>query len=221
MATKTIHDVLHDIQVALKVPKDQWNDFGKYPYRNAESILQAVKPLLPSGYTVLCDASLVMVGDALVCQVVATLACPEGSVSALGYAREPEAKKGMDSSQVSGSSTSYAKKYALGNLFAIDGNKDSDAEAPSNGSNQKAAPKSRSKKAQKPAEGDTQPVVIDVDEAKLAEAKRNLFRSMQAFAERHGRDVNDIVKATFAEKPAEEWTLDEFEAKTYEFFAEA
>ena len=217
MATKNLYEVLHDIQVALKVPKDQWNDFGKYPYRNAESILQAVKPLLPSGYTVLCDASLVMVGDALVCQVVATLACPEGSVSALGYAREPESKKGMDASQVSGSSTSYAKKYALGNLFAIDGNKDSDAEAPSNGSSAKAAPKSR-KKAQKPAEGDTAPVeVIDVDKAQLDEAKRVLFRAMQGFAERHGRNVAEIIDATFSQKPADEWTVAEFEAKAYEF----
>ena len=94
MATKTIHDVLHDIQVALKVPKDQWNDFGKYPYRNAESILQAVKPLLPSGYTVVCDASLAVVGSEMVCQVVASLVGAEGHVSAMGYAREPEAKKG-------------------------------------------------------------------------------------------------------------------------------
>lgn len=218
MATsKGIHDVLHDIQVALKVPKDQWNDFGKYPYRNAESILQAVKPLLPSGYTVVCDASLAVVGSEMVCQVVASLVSAEGHVSATGYAREPEAKKGMDASQVSGSSTSYAKKYALGNLFAIDGNKDSDSETPSNGGNAKPAPKSR-KKAQKPAEGDTAPAVIDVDEAKMAEAKRNLFRAMQGYAERNGRNVDEIVKATFASKPPEQWTLEEFEAKAYDFY---
>ena len=217
MTAKTIHDVLHDIQVALKVPKDQWNDFGKYPYRNAESILQAVKPLLPSGYTVVCDASLAVVGSEMVCQVVASLVGAEGHVSAMGYAREPESKKGMDASQVSGSSTSYAKKYALGNLFAIDGNKDSDSETPSNGTSQKAAPKGR-KKAQKPAEGDTAPVeVIDVDKAQLDEAKRVLFRAMQGYAERTGRNVAEIIDATFASKPADEWTLDEFEAKAYEF----
>lgn len=216
MAAKTIHDVLHDIQVALKVPKDQWNDFGKYPYRNAESILQAVKPLLPSGYTVVCDASLAVVGSEMVCQVVASLVGAEGHVSAMGYAREPESKKGMDSSQVSGSSTSYAKKYALGNLFAIDGNKDSDSETPSNGSSAKPAAKGR-KKAQKPAEADTAPVVIDVDKAQLDEAKRVLFRAMQGYAERTGRNVAEIIDATFASKPADEWTLDEFEAKAYEF----
>ena len=217
MTAKTIHDVLHDIQVALKVPKDQWNDFGKYPYRNAESILQAVKPLLPSGYTVVCDASLAVVGSEMVCQVVASLVGAEGHVSAMGYAREPESKKGMDASQVSGSSTSYAKKYALGNLFAIDGNKDSDSETPSNGSSAKPAAKSR-KKPQKAAEGDTAPVeVIDVDKAQLDEAKRVLFRAMQGYAERTGRNVAEIIDATFASKPADEWTRDEFEAKAYEF----
>ena len=217
MATKGIHEVLHDIQVALKVPKDQWNDFGKYPYRNAESILQAVKPLLPSGYTVVCDASLAVVGSEMVCQVVASLVCAEGSVSAIGYAREPESKKGMDASQVSGSSTSYAKKYALGNLFAIDGNKDSDSETPSNGTAAKKGPNTR-KKAAKPAQADTEPLVIDVSEQQLAEAKRALFRAMQGYAERTGRDVDEIVKATFAAKPPEEWTVDEFEAKAYDFY---
>ena len=217
MATKGIHEVLHDIQVALKVPKDQWNDFGKYPYRNAESILQAVKPLLPSGYTVVCDASLAVVGSEMVCQVVASLVCAEGSVSAIGYAREPESKKGMDASQVSGSSTSYAKKYALGNLFAIDGNKDSDSETPSNGTAAKKGPNTR-KKTAKPAQADTAPVeVIDVNEEKLAEAKRVLFRAMQGYAERHGREVAEIIDATFAAKDASEWTVAEFEAKAYEF----
>ena len=81
----------------------------------------------------------------------------------------------------------------------------------------KPAPKSR-KKAQKAAEGDTAPVVIDVDEAKLAEAKRNLFRAMRGYAERMGRDVDEIVKATFSERPPEQWTVEEFEAKAYDFY---
>lgn len=217
MADKGIHDVLHDIQVALKVPKDLWNDFGKYPYRNAESILQAVKPLLPSGYTVVCDARLDVVGDEMVCKVTASLEGPTGSVSASGYAREPQAKKGMDSSQVSGSSTSYAKKYALGNLFAIDGNRDSDAEAPSDGGSAAKAPKGR-KAARKPADGDTAPLTVIVDdESNREEAKRILWRSMQGWAERNNRDVNEVAAATFSAKPADEWSVAELEAKAYEF----
>lgn len=216
-ASKGPREVLHDIQAALKVPKDQWNDFGKYPYRNAESILQAVKPLLPDGYTVVVDVSPELLGERIVCRAVASLICPTGCADACAYAVEPESKKGMDSAQVSGATISYAKKYALGNLFAIDGNKDSDSETPSNGSNQKAAPKSR-KKPQKAADGDTAPVeVIDVDKAQLDEAKRVLFRAMQGYAERHGRNVAEIVDATFSAKPADEWTVAEFEAKAYEF----
>ena len=216
-ASKGPREVLHDIQTALKVPKDQWNDFGKYPYRNAESILQAVKPLLPDGYTVVVDVSPELLGGRIVCRAVASLICPTGCADACAYAVEPESKKGMDAAQVSGATISYAKKYALGNLFAIDGNKDSDAEAPSNGGNSKPAPKSR-KKVQKPAEGDTAPVeVIDVDKAQLDEAKRVLFRAMQGFAERHGRNVSEVIDATFSQKPADEWTVAEFEAKAYEF----
>lgn len=221
MATRDIHGVLHDLQVALKVPKDLWNDFGKYPYRNAESILQAVKPLLPDGYSVVVDITPVITpsgGTArVICKATASLVCADNAIHVDAYAVEPESKKGMDSAQVSGATISYAKKYALGNLLAIDGNKDSDSETPSNGSSAKAAPKSR-RKPQKAAEGDTAPVeVIDVDKAQLDEAKRVLFRAMQGYAERHGRNVAEIIDATFASKPADEWTLDEFEAKAYEF----
>lgn len=214
MESRTIHDVLHEIQVALKVPKDLWNDFGKYPYRNAESILQAVKPLLPSGYAVVCDIEPQLMDGRIVCMAEAILKAEGTALGAAAYAVEPESKKGMDSAQVSGATISYAKKYALANLFAIDGMKDSDAETPSNVGNAKPAPKSR-KKAQKPAEGDT--TVIDVDKAQLDEAKRVLFRAMQGYAERHGRNVAEIIDATFSQKPADEWTVAEFEAKAYEF----
>ena len=210
MATsKSVHDVLHDIQVALKVPKDLWNDFGKYPYRNAESILQAVKPLLPDGYTVICDVNPEVMDGRIVCTATAMLAKgsdPSEKVWTAAYAIEPESKKGMDSAQVSGATISYAKKYALGNLFAIDGNKDSDAP--------ETQPKTR-KKAQKPSDGDTAPQVVVVDDVK--EAKLALFRAMQAYAEHEGRDVSAIIDGTFASKPPEDWTADELLEKASEF----
>lgn len=214
--SKTIHDVLHDLQVALKVPKDLWNDFGKYPYRNAESILQAVKPLLPEGYCVLVDIAPETVGDRLVCRATASLVGSESSVGVDAYAVEPEGKKGMDSAQVSGATISYAKKYALGNLLAIDGNRDSDAETPSSGTQAKKGNGAR-KRAARPADGDTEPLVTIVEDERLAEAKRALFRAMQAYAERHGREVAEIVDATFSAKPADEWTVADFEARAYEF----
>ena len=211
MTSKSVHDVLHDIQVALKVPKDLWNDFGKYPYRNAESILQAVKPLLPDGYTVICDVNPEVMDGRIVCTATAMLAKgsdPSEKVWTAAYAIEPESKKGMDSAQVSGATISYAKKYALGNLFAIDGNKDSDAPET------QPAPKTR-KKAQKPSDGDTAPQVVVVDDVK--EAKLSLFRAMQAYAEHEGRDVSAIIDGTFASKPPEDWTADELLEKAAEF----
>ena len=222
MANET-YGVLHDIQTALKVPKDLWNDFGKYPYRNAESILQAVKPLLPDGYTVICDVNPEIMDGRIVCTATAMLAkgdSPSEKVWTAAYAVEPESKKGMDSAQVSGATISYAKKYALANLFAIDGMKDSDAETPSNGSKAQNGKNTR-KAAQKAAGGDTEPLVIDVGKEKHDEAKRVLFRAMQAYAERTGDDVARIVDVTFAAKPADEWTVDELEAKAYDFSGEA
>ena len=224
-ASKSVHDVLHDIQVALKVPKDLWNDFGKYPYRNAESILQAVKPLLPDGYTVIVGVEPRVIGGRFVCMAEAMLAKGNDlseKVWTSAYAVEPlDGKKGMDAAQVSGATISYAKKYALGNLFAIDGNKDSDApETPSNATNGKNG-KNTSKAAQKAAEADTQPLVLDVNKEQHDEAKRVLFRAMQGYAERTGRDVAEIVDATFAAKPADQWTVDELDMKASEFSGEA
>lgn len=219
MESRTIHDVLHEIQVALKVPKDLWNDFGKYPYRNAESILQAVKPLLPSGYAVVCDIEPQLMDGRIVCMAEAILKADGTALGAAAYAVEPESKKGMDSAQVSGATISYAKKYALANLFAIDGMKDSDAP---DATETKPAAKTR-RKPQKASEADTEPqvTVIDVDSAQFKEAKLVLFRAMQRYAETHGRDVSEIVDATFSKKPADEWTVDELEAKAYEFAGEA
>ena len=222
MANET-YEVLHAIQCALKVPKDLWNDFGKYPYRNAESILQAVKPLLPDGYTVICDVNPEIMGGRLVCTATAMLAkgdSPSEKVWTAAYAVEPEGKKGMDSAQVSGATISYAKKYALANLFAIDGMKDSDADAPSNGSKAQNGKNTR-KAAQKASDGDTAPLVLDVDEEKLKEAKRALFRAMQAKADRTGINVNEIVAETFEEKDPEEWTIAELEAKASQISKEA
>ena len=127
MSSNGIYDVLHGIQVALKVPKDQWNDFGKFKYRTAEGILQAVKELLPDGYVLLVDVNPEVMNGKLVCRVTASIGNGTESVSTTAYAVEPESKKGMDASQLSGATISFAKKYALANLFAIDGSEDNDA----------------------------------------------------------------------------------------------
>lgn len=117
------------IQSNLKAPKNQWNDFGKYSYRNAENILEAVKPLLSEkGCTLTISDEIVQFGDRVYVKATATIKNSSNETeSATAFAREPLSKKGQDESQVTGSASSYARKYALNGLFAIDDNKDADA----------------------------------------------------------------------------------------------
>lgn len=123
-----INDVLQKIQTQLKAPKGQFNSFGKYAYRSCEDILEAVKPLLAENKATLTLSDDVMaVADRIYIKATATLSTGEESRSVTAYAREEDAKKGMDASQVTGAASSYARKYALNGLFAIDDTKDSDA----------------------------------------------------------------------------------------------
>jgi hypothetical protein len=123
---KTLNKKLAEIQRNLKAPKGQRNNFGNYNYRSAEDILEAVKPLL-GDLTVTVDEELVVLGERYYVKSTAELSDGENTISKSAFARESETKKGMDDSQITGSTGSYAKKYALNNLFAIDDTKDSDA----------------------------------------------------------------------------------------------
>lgn len=115
------------IQMELKAPKGQFNSFGKYKYRSVEDILESVKPLLEKeGVLLTITDELVNIGERYYIKATATLSDGEKQVSVNGYAREEEQKKGMDWSQITGASSSYARKYALNWLFLIDDTKDSD-----------------------------------------------------------------------------------------------
>lgn len=121
---------LLNIQNELKAPKTQFNAFGKYRYRSNEDILEAVKPLLAKYRTTLVVSDeIVEVGGRLYVKATSTLydIDSEETLYNTAYAREEEEKKGMDGSQITGASSSYARKYSLNGLFAIDDNKDSDA----------------------------------------------------------------------------------------------
>lgn len=124
----TFYEKLSDIQRRLKAPKSQYNSFGKYNYRNCEDVLEAVKPLLNEHklYINISD-SVESIGGRYYIKAVVTVSDGENSISSQAYAREEESKKGMDGSQVTGASSSYARKYALNGMFAIDDTKDSDA----------------------------------------------------------------------------------------------
>lgn len=124
-----IYDKLAKIQCALKAPKSQYNAFGKYKYRKCEDILESLKPLLSAEKCVIKLSDQVeLIGDRYYIKASATIVDSESGeeISVVGYAREETDKKGMDGSQITGASSSYARKYALNGLFAIDDNADSD-----------------------------------------------------------------------------------------------
>lgn len=116
------------IQSELKAPKSQFNKFGGYKYRKAEDILEAVKPLLTKQKcTLIITDDVVLIGNRIYVKATATIKNEKGEFeTTTGWAREEETKKGMDGSQITGASSSYARKYALNGLFAIDDNADSD-----------------------------------------------------------------------------------------------
>ena len=119
------------IQAELKAPKNLYNSFGKYKYRNAESICEAVKPLLMKYKCVLfLTDSVQVVGDRFYLKATATIRdmASDESVSVDALAREPISKKGMDESQITGTASSYARKYALNGLFLLDDTKDADTD---------------------------------------------------------------------------------------------
>lgn len=117
------------IQSELNAPKNQYNDFGKYRYRSCEDILAALKPLLKQhGCTLTISDDILHVGDRYYIKATATLSNAGGEQSTVSaLAREEDSKKGMDASQLTGTASSYARKYALNGLFAIDDTKDADA----------------------------------------------------------------------------------------------
>lgn len=129
--SKGIKEKLVAIQQELKAPKGQYNNFGKYKYRSCEDILEAVKPLLAKNKVALTISDdIVAVGERIYVKAVATLSDIESECSIINtaWAREDDTKKGMDGSQITGTASSYARKYCLNGLFLIDDTKDADTD---------------------------------------------------------------------------------------------
>lgn len=126
--TKNLNELVY-IQSNLKAPKNQRNTFGGYNYRSCEDIMEAVKPLLKeTNCSLIISDDIVQVADRIYVKATATLKTPSGDMfQNTAFAREALSKKGMDESQVTGSASSYARKYALNGLFCIDDTKDADA----------------------------------------------------------------------------------------------
>ena len=126
-----IQEKLTKIQLDLKAPKSKRNSFGNYNYRSCEDILEAVKPLLAANLCSLTlDDDVLCIGDRVYVKATATLTdhAEGATISTHAFAREAETKKGMDESQITGTASSYARKYALNGLFAIDDTKDADTD---------------------------------------------------------------------------------------------
>ena len=119
---------LAKIQALVKAPKGQFNNFGKYKYRSCEDIVEAIKPVInPLGFALTLSDEVVLIGQRFYIKATATLTDGKETYTATAFAREEEVKKGMDGSQITGASSSYARKYALNDLFAIDDTKDADS----------------------------------------------------------------------------------------------
>lgn len=162
---------LAQIQSELKAPKGQRNTFGMYNYRSCEDILEAVKPLLTErGLVLIITDDIVQIGERYYVRATATIYDAEGSfISNSALAREEAVKKGMDASQITGATSSYARKYALNGLFAIDDTKDADAT-------------NKGQDEPKPAKATAQPAFTDEIKGTLAKAQ-----TVQELVETFGR----------------------------------
>lgn len=124
-----LHEKLLAIQTKLKAPKGQYNKFGNFNYRSAEDILEAVKPLnAEQGVLLTITDEIKEIGGRVYVVATATVSDGTDTLQVSAFAREPENKKGMDESQITGATSSYARKYALNGLYAIDDNKDADTD---------------------------------------------------------------------------------------------
>ena len=177
-----LHEKLLVIQTKLKAPKGQYNSFGKYSYRSAEDILEAVKPLnAEQGVLLTITDEIKEVGGRIYVVATATVSDGTDTLQVSAFAREPENKKGMDESQITGATSSYARKYALNGLYAIDDNKDADTDE--HKQQQENAPKKQQaqkqqQQAKEPTEQELHEIVekyvrniesLGVDRAKLIE----------------------------------------------------
>lgn len=205
---KDVKKLLSYIQRNLKAPKGQTNKFGGYKYRSCEDILEAVKKLLPNGAFVICQDELMVKGDRYYVLGSAQLSYKNGEIFADAYAREPEDKKGMDASQITGMASSYARKYALNGLFAIDDTKDADTQ--DNSEEAKEQPKEKPK----PVDGQEFLMLIGKvqdaqDEKELKAAKDNARGAWK----RLNAKMRSSITAAIEAKEAELDDIPDFEPK--------
>lgn len=183
----TVYEKLANVQHELKAPKGQYNSFGKYKYRSCEDILEAVKPILSKvNCVVILQDAVVNIGDRFYIKATAKFIDADSGEETFNtaMAREDTDKKGMDGSQITGTASSYARKYALNGLFLIDDTKDADTDAYHEQTNRKA-----------------ENAKVDAAKAKANEVKRALIKlnggdvgaANAMWQANYKQDENDIV----------------------------
>lgn len=172
-----LHEKLLAIQTKLKAPKGQYNKFGNFNYRSAEDILEAVKPLnAEQGVLLTITDEIKEIGGRVYVVATATVSDGTDTLQVSAFAREPENKKGMDESQITGATSSYARKYALNGLYAIDDNKDADTNE--HKQQQENAPKKQ--QAQKQQQKQQQQQEQGFTEQELHELVEKYVRNIEA-----------------------------------------
>ena len=170
MTENKIHEKLITVQKNLVAPKSNYNNFGKYKYRSAEDILEAVKPLnAENGLLLTISDEPLLIGDWHYIKATASITDGNESVTVTAYARESVEKKGMDHSQITGTASSYARKYALNGLYLIDDTKDADTDEYRN-------------------QGNKAPAVKSATQAEIGNLKKEIIAFSKLMAEQ-GKDV--------------------------------
>ena len=180
---------LVNIQAELRAPKKQFNNFGKYKYRSCEDILEAVKPLLKKyNCQLTLTDDIIEIGSRYYVRATATLIDGDEQTSVTGWAREEEEKKGMDASQITGTASSYARKYALNGLFLIDDANDADTDAYARQSGTKAREDNYA--------DDLQGAILQMQKAETLDDAYNVW---DIFSKKYGYDES-FIKAKEAKK---------------------
>ena len=196
----TIYEKLTKVQEELKAPKGQYNSFGKYNYRSCEDILEALKPILAKyGLFLMIGDTMEHVGDRYYIKATCTISDGETHITNCAFAREEESKKGMDGAQVTGTSSSYARKYALNGLFLIDDTKDPDTDE-----YQKQTRENTNKQTSKPDTGSGKADKLVTE---------NQISRMYAIASDKGYTKEDIKKSIIKKnkQSAKELTMAEYD----------
>jgi len=216
-----IYEKLLNIQAELRAPKNQYNSFGKYNYRSCEDILEGLKPLLTKyKATLIIDDEIVQIGDRYYVKATATLIDVEGEgslqkgrecISSTSFAREDEKKTGMDLSQLTGSTSSYARKYALNGLFCIDDTKDSDATNEHKGEQPKQDKKAKQETKKETNQDENKQAIEDNSLAseKASEKQLNLIYKLVKEKNYSSESMAKYISEAFGKKSSKELTKKE------------